>query len=50
MFTLTNEEFENLRSQFVTANKGMIRYAPRAFTEQGVAMPQAYSAVRERCK
>jgi hypothetical protein len=36
MFQLTEEEWDCLRSQFVTANK--IRYFPFAFTEQGVAM------------
>ena len=39
MFELTQEEFNSLRSQFVTSNKrGSIRYMPFAFTEQGVAM------------
>lgn len=45
MFTLTKEEHNiliiNLRSQNVTSNKGgneYTRYAPFAFTEQGVAM------------
>ena len=40
MFQLTVEEFANLRSQFVTSsgNHGGRRYAPYAFTEQGVAM------------
>lgn len=38
MFTISNEEFDILRSQFVTANWGMVRFPPRAFTEQGVAM------------
>ncbi len=39
MFQLTPEEFENLRSQIVTSNtRGGRRYAPYAFTEQGVAM------------
>lgn len=41
MFELTKEEFENWRSQFVMsneANKMGLRYAPFAFTEQGVAM------------
>ncbi|MBQ8240487.1 MAG: ORF6N domain-containing protein [Bacteroides sp.] len=39
MFELTQEEFNSLRSQFVTSNKrGGIRYMPFAFTEQGVAM------------
>ena len=38
MFQLNNEEFDNLKSQFVTSNWGGRRYAPYAFTEQGVAM------------
>ncbi len=39
MFQLTAEEFENLKSQFVTSSWGGIRRAtPYAFTEQGVAM------------
>ena len=38
MFQLTSQEFKNLRSQFVTSSWGGRRYAPYAFTEQGVAM------------
>ena len=38
MFQLSEEEFGNLRSQFVTSSWGGRRYAPYAFTEQGVAM------------
>jgi len=39
MFHLVREEFENLKSQFVTSSWGGIRRAmPYAFTEQGVAM------------
>ncbi len=40
MFQLSAEEFANLRSQFVTSSSGYggRRYAPYAFTEQGVAM------------
>jgi hypothetical protein len=38
MFQLNQKEFENLRSQIVTSNWGGRRYAPNAFTEQGVAM------------
>ena len=39
MFELTKEEFDLLRSQFVTSKgRGGIRYLPFAFTEQGVAM------------
>jgi phage regulator Rha-like protein len=38
MFELTKKEFENLRSQIGTSSWGGTRYAPMAFTEQGVAM------------
>lgn len=38
MFELTNEEFANLRSQFVASSWGGLRYLPMVFTEQGVAM------------
>jgi len=40
MFQLDGEELEVLRSQFVISNagRGGRRYAPYAFTEQGVAM------------
>ena len=38
MFELTKEEFQNLRSQFVTLSWGDSRYVPMVFTEQGVAM------------
>lgn len=40
MFQLDGEEWEALRSQSVTSNagRGGRRYAPYAFTEQGVAM------------
>ena len=41
MFVLTSEEFDALRSQFVTSKterRGGAQYAPMAFTEQGVAM------------
>ena len=40
MFELSAEEFKNWRSQFVTSNsdKMGLRYAPMAFTEQGIAM------------
>lgn len=39
MFQLTVEEFENLKSQFVTSSWGGIRRAaPYAFTEQGIIM------------
>ncbi len=38
MFELTEEEFQCLRSQIVTSNRGGLRYMPFVFTEQGVAM------------
>lgn len=38
MFELSKEEWENLRYHFGTSSWGGIRYAPMAFTEQGVAM------------
>jgi ORF6N domain len=40
MFRLTRQEYEALRSQNVTSKggRGGRRYAPYAFTEQGVAM------------
>jgi len=40
MFQLTNDEWESLRSQIVISNnnRGGRRYAPYAFTEQGVSM------------
>jgi len=38
MFQLSENEWECLRSQIVTSNKGGRRYLPYAFTEQGVAM------------
>ena len=42
-FELDKEEFENWRSQFVTSKSDRqgLRYAPFAFTEQGVAMLSA---------
>jgi hypothetical protein len=39
MFQLSDREFVHLRSQFVTSSsRGGRRYAPYAFSEQGVAM------------
>jgi hypothetical protein len=38
MFELTDEEFENLKSQIATSSWGGTRYNPMVFTEQGVAM------------
>ncbi|MFM9909688.1 MAG: ORF6N domain-containing protein [Chitinophagaceae bacterium] len=38
MFTLTEKEYENLKSQNATSSWGGRRKLPTAFTEQGVAM------------
>jgi ORF6N domain len=38
MFQLTKEEYEMLRFQIETSNRGGTRYMPYVFTEQGVAM------------
>jgi phage regulator Rha-like protein len=38
MFELNKEELEILRGQIGTSSWGGVRYAPMAFTEQGVAM------------
>lgn len=38
VFELTEFEFPNLRSQFVTSSWGGARYVPMAFTEYGVLM------------
>jgi hypothetical protein len=38
MFRLTPAEFDNLRFQIETSSWGGRRYAPYAFTEQGIAM------------
>lgn len=38
MFTLSEKEWENLKSQIVTSSWGGVRYRPNVFTEQGVAM------------
>ena len=38
MFELSQEEWLTLRTQFATSRWGGQRYAPFAFTEQGVAM------------
>ena len=40
MFVLSSNEFKDWRSQFVTSKADLkgLRYAPMAFTEQGVAM------------
>ena len=37
-FELTNNEFENLRSKFSTANFSKTRRNPKIFTEQGIPM------------
>jgi len=40
MFEMSDEEFQNWRSQIVTSNSDMmgLRYAPYCFTEQGLTM------------
>ncbi|MFA6946871.1 MAG: ORF6N domain-containing protein [Pedobacter sp.] len=38
MFQLDEQEWSNLKSQFVTSSWGGRRKVPKAFTEQGVAM------------
>ena len=38
MFELTENELQNLTSQFVTSSWGGQRHKPFAFTEQGIAM------------
>jgi phage regulator Rha-like protein len=38
MFELDKNEFERLRTQFASSNRGGTRYLPFVFTEQGVAM------------
>ncbi len=38
MFQLTQEEFENLRSQIATTNFTMTRILPKVFIEQGIYM------------
>lgn len=38
MFQLSDDEWQNLRSQIVTSKRGGKRYNPYVFTEQGVAM------------
>jgi hypothetical protein len=38
MFELSFSEFESLRTQIASSNRGGTRYLPFAFTEQGVAM------------
>ncbi|MDR1341535.1 MAG: ORF6N domain-containing protein [Prevotellaceae bacterium] len=38
VFELNSEEFTNLRSKFLTANKAKTRVLPKAFTEKGLYM------------
>ena len=38
MFELNKHEFESLRTQIASSNRGGTRYLPFVFTEQGVAM------------
>ncbi len=45
MFELTREEYNSLRSQFGTLERGThSKYLPMAFTEQGVAMFTPFNA------
>lgn len=37
MFKLSKDEYENLRTQFATSNRGGTRYMPFTFTEQGLS-------------
>ncbi|MGD0819547.1 MAG: ORF6N domain-containing protein [Desulfomonilia bacterium] len=46
MFQLSREEFENLRSQIVTLNRGGRRYLPYAFTEQGLMQGEQADEIR----
>ena len=48
MFELSDTEFESLRYQFGTSNRGGRRYRPYAFTEQGSDAVQR-SAERAPC-
>jgi len=41
MFQLSKAEYDSLRSQIVTSNRGGRRYRPYAFTEHGVAIERA---------
>ena len=51
MFQLTKEEYEALRFQNGTSNRGGRRYLPYAFTEQGVAMLSTFSKMdKGSCK
>ncbi|HYW94611.1 MAG TPA: ORF6N domain-containing protein [Bacteroidales bacterium] len=47
LFELTNEEYANLRSQFVTSSWGGSRYPPIAFTEQGLPCCQVFLIVNK---
>jgi len=38
MFTMTDQEWQNLKSQFVTSSWGGRRKPPKVFTEHGVLM------------
>lgn len=38
MFELTEIEFNSLRTQIASSNRGGLRHMPFAFTEQGIAM------------
>lgn len=42
MFEINDEEFDYLKTQNATTKRGETRYAPMAYTEQGVAMLYLY--------
>jgi len=50
MFELTDEEFQNWRSQIVTSKSDRmgLRYKPMAFTEQGVAMLSTHDELKKK--
>ena len=43
MFELTHEEFEHLRSHFVTSSWGGRRYLPKAFTASRIPSPASHA-------
>ena len=50
MFQLTETEWNNLRSQFVTSSWGGRRHLPYAFTEHGIAMLASVLKSEKPCK
>jgi hypothetical protein len=47
MFALTKKEVNDLRRHFGTSSWGGTRYAPMAFTEQGVAMLSSHKDLKK---